>query len=139
MASLRFTITASGLACLAAAACGGDSVTPLEDGDAPDRPPVVDSVWLEPPLHRAIGVLGAQETLAGAVASLAGEALGIAPQEPGSQPSRRSEGPAAGAAMEILEEAEARLRDGDFAGFGEALERLRRALQAMDSTTTSGG
>jgi len=80
-----------------------------------------------------------EETLAGAVASLAGASRGLAPRETAAQPAPGREGPPAGLAIEILEEAESRLRDGDFAGFGEALERLRRALQAMDSTAVSGG
>jgi hypothetical protein len=32
-------------------------------------------------------------------------------------------------ALELLEEAESRLREGDWAGFGEALERLRTLLR----------
>ena len=46
---------------------------------------------------------------------------------------------AAAEALRILEEAEERLREGDFAGFGEALERLRRALRDMNSGETPSG
>ena len=81
-----------------------------------------------------------EETLAGAVASLAGGALRArpgAPEEVGPIPAP-TQG-MAGDALRILEEAESRLRAGDFAGFGQALERLRRALQTMDSTAVAGG
>jgi uncharacterized membrane protein (UPF0182 family) len=80
-----------------------------------------------------------EETLAGAVAALASGSVGGATPEPRSEGPRPISSTSAGAAMGILQEAEARLREGDFAGFGEALERLRRALQAMDSTAVPGG
>ncbi|HSM04865.1 MAG TPA: UPF0182 family protein, partial [Longimicrobiales bacterium] len=81
-----------------------------------------------------------RETLAGAVAALAGVALGR-PADPtaGAGAGTPSEPGRSAAALRILEEAESRLRAGDFAGFGEALERLRRTLQAMDSTGVAGG
>jgi uncharacterized membrane protein (UPF0182 family) len=80
-----------------------------------------------------------EETLAGAVASLAGQSVGVASGEPESTGRPVDAGSLAGSAIEILDQAESRLREGDFAGFGEALERLRRALQSMDSTAVSGG
>ena len=81
-----------------------------------------------------------RETLAGAVAALAGAALGP-PADPtaGAGAGIPSAPGRSAAALRILEEAESRLRAGDFAGFGEALERLRRTLQAMDSTGVAGG
>jgi uncharacterized membrane protein (UPF0182 family) len=82
------------------------------------------------------------ETLAGAVAALAGGALSEALQAETTGPSASpspSGGEVAGEALQILEDAESRLREGDYAGFGEALDRLRRVLQAMDSTGVAGG
>ena len=35
-------------------------------------------------------------------------------------------------ALRLLDAAEARLREGDYTGFGQALEELRRFLQARD-------
>lgn len=80
-----------------------------------------------------------EATLADAVASLAGWGGGSVPREPGPSAGAGNQGALAGSAIEILDQAESRLREGDFAGFGEALERLRRALQSMDSTAVSGG
>lgn len=72
------------------------------------------------------------ETLAGAVAAMAGEevrdALGPAL---GEEPSAAAATPAAATALEILNRAEALLRQGDFAGFGATLEELRRTLEEI--------
>jgi hypothetical protein len=74
------------------------------------------------------------ETLEGAVAALAD---GVA--EPGdlelllAAPTETDAGPAAGQALELLREAETRLRQGDYAGFGAALDRLEELLRSMAS------
>jgi uncharacterized membrane protein (UPF0182 family) len=78
-----------------------------------------------------------EETLAGAVAALAGESLRASPLpaaaegEVGATPGLRVED-----ALTILDRAEASLREGDFAGFGAALEELRRALESLAGSGT---
>ena len=44
----------------------------------------------------------------------------------------------AGEALQLLEEARMRLRDGDFAGFGDALERLERTLRGARTAPPGG-
>ena len=67
-----------------------------------------------------------EETLSGALAALSG---GVAQASPAS-----TEGPqvplVSGDALELLNAAEQALRDGDWAGFGDALERLRQVLES---------
>ncbi|HSG47326.1 MAG TPA: UPF0182 family protein, partial [Longimicrobiales bacterium] len=72
-----------------------------------------------------------EETLAGAVADLAGEALRelVSPDvEAGMEGAGLS---GASEALRILDQAEERLRAGDYAGFGDALDELRRALESL--------
>lgn len=74
-----------------------------------------------------------EETLAGAVAALAGEGLRdlIAPEVGAGVEVEGTALPGASDALRILERAEERLRAGDFAGFGEALDELRRTLESL--------
>jgi uncharacterized protein len=79
------------------------------------------------------------QTLAAAVAALGGN---IAAE----RPSAAAEGPPAGGgtdwvqrAMELMREAEARLRAGDFAGFGDAWTRLKALLEERSAGATSRG
>jgi uncharacterized membrane protein (UPF0182 family) len=75
-----------------------------------------------------------EETLAGAVASLAGEsvrtalATALEAEEAGAVPPV-----SAARALELLDRAEARLRAGDFAGFGASLDELRAALERLST------
>ncbi|MDT8339950.1 MAG: UPF0182 family protein [Longimicrobiales bacterium] len=83
------------------------------------------------------------ETLAGAVMAMAGGELAsvsaeVAPGMPGDSPSG-SPTPAAAGALRILDRAEERLRAGDFAGFGEALRELRRALEDLSGGVRDSG
>jgi uncharacterized membrane protein (UPF0182 family) len=76
------------------------------------------------------------EDLAGAIRELAGMGLSLA--SPGQESAATgggrdvpvSEWPAA--AMELLDLAEGRLREGDWQGFGEALEELRTLLRRLE-------
>lgn len=81
-----------------------------------------------------------EETLAAAVAVLAGDQLRDAIQpvldEAAATPGGAS---AAAEALRILDRAESRLRQGDFAGFGTALQELRRALESLTGRASSGG
>lgn len=63
------------------------------------------------------------ESIRGAIALLAGETLARAPSPTGEVT------PASDEALRLLDEAEERLRQGDFAGFGERLTRLRQLLE----------
>jgi uncharacterized membrane protein (UPF0182 family) len=74
------------------------------------------------------------ETLAAAVDGLGGRA----PRTPGRNVSAPSvEGDVPEDALQLLEEARRRLQNGDFAGFGEALDRLERLLrEALPSRST---
>lgn len=74
-------------------------------------------------------------TLSQAVAALAGEATpallmpgeardSVAPETVGTQAWSQE-------ALDMLEEADTRLREGDFQGFGEALEELRVLLERL--------
>jgi uncharacterized membrane protein (UPF0182 family) len=71
-----------------------------------------------------------EATLAGALAALAGDAA-LAPA------AAEATGPetilSSREALDLLNEAEAALRDGDWAGFGAALERLRQVLEGLDA------
>jgi len=81
-----------------------------------------------------------EETLAGAVAALAGETLGGLLAEEGGMPlAQGAAGVGADQALRILDRAEERLRAGDFAGFGQALEELRRALESFSRGGGSSG
>ena len=85
------------------------------------------------------------ETLLGAVAALAGTSIGE-----GAGPADRRGPPVSGfdaaraleewpeAALQQLEQAEARARAGDWAGFGAALEELRRTLRQARETVPAG-
>ncbi len=70
-------------------------------------------------------------SIRGALALLAGEAVTELREEGRAQP-LVAEG-LSNEALRLLDEAEARLRAGDFAGFGERLDRLRRLLEGADS------
>ena len=76
-----------------------------------------------------------EETLAEAISSLAQATGGEAPQIPagemdvGALPGERGAWPRE--ALDLLEEAEERLREGDWAGFGSALDELRSLLRSM--------
>jgi uncharacterized membrane protein (UPF0182 family) len=79
------------------------------------------------------------ETLTGALASLAGAtglfAADIAPPEEGRAPSSDPRAtvvwPAAAEALRLLDQAEERAREGDWRGFGEALDELRALLEGQ--------
>ncbi|NNK63699.1 MAG: COG1615 family transporter, partial [Gemmatimonadetes bacterium] len=83
-----------------------------------------------------------EETLAGAVSALAGRG-------PGADESVETVAPDPGdvtdldalprEALDLLDAAEARLRAGDWAGFGDALERLRRLLRSDGGSTSQPG
>lgn len=78
-----------------------------------------------------------EETLAAAVSALGGPVADGAPTDP-VDPAVAAEPGGEGwsqEALELLDRAEERLRSGDWAGFGEALEQLRRRLR----TGGSGG
>lgn len=74
-----------------------------------------------------------EETLSGAMASLAGIDLpaegGAAGVAPAGEAGAGESWPAA--ALELLDRAEARLREGDWTGFGAALEELRSLLREL--------
>ena len=73
-----------------------------------------------------------EETLAGAVGALAGQQLReLVAAEVGAEEAESQAPAGAGEALRILDRAEERLREGDFAGFGAALEELRRALENL--------
>jgi len=81
-----------------------------------------------------------EETLAGAVAALAGtelRELAAAAVAPGEGEPASTVG--AAEALGILDRAEERLRAGDFAGFGAALEELRRALESLSRGGRASG
>lgn len=86
------------------------------------------------------------ETLAGSVARLSGEQAardvaeaedrpaGAAAADPAAQPSpSASMGPWPAEALSLLDEAEERARQGDWQGFGEALEELRSLLESIQT------
>jgi uncharacterized protein len=81
------------------------------------------------------------ETLEAAVAAFAGrapaaaDAVGGAVTEEGATPSGVS---MSAEALRLLDQAESRLREGDWTGFGEALERLRRLLRDATGGGDSG-
>jgi uncharacterized membrane protein (UPF0182 family) len=82
------------------------------------------------------------ESLQGAVAELAGSAA-LAPPAVEGAGTRRTDAPVGSAwptaALDLLAEAEARLREGDWAGFGAALAELRALLQELERTGGGGG
>lgn len=72
-----------------------------------------------------------EETLAGAVAALGGSGSSVGPTPPDSVAAGQVGAPTGAlpaSALELLDLAEERLRQGDWAGFGEALQRLRELL-----------
>jgi uncharacterized protein len=77
-----------------------------------------------------------EPTLVEAVAGLAGAASGTT--RPGTEPDDTPTGDSPGdaltpaEALELLDRAERRLRQGDFAGFGNDLRELRRILEEME-------
>jgi uncharacterized membrane protein (UPF0182 family) len=84
------------------------------------------SVVMEPGLDVALGLLTGKEVALGELE------LAEPGQAPPGEPS-----PWPAEALELLDEAERSLREGDYAGFGEALEALRRLLQGAQGR--SGG
>jgi uncharacterized membrane protein (UPF0182 family) len=79
------------------------------------------------------------ETLTEALASLSGASplLAAAEASDAAAPATTTGGPAwpgATEALRLLEQAEARARQGDWAGFGEALDRLRELLERQQGT-----
>jgi len=83
------------------------------------------------------------EDLAGAIQALAGAEVAVSGTAPGTSvtvPATDipvSEWPAA--ALDLLDQAETRLRGGDWEGFGEALEELRTLLQRLEEARREGG
>ncbi|NNF37090.1 MAG: hypothetical protein HKN71_00365, partial [Gemmatimonadetes bacterium] len=81
-------------------------------------------------------------TLAGAVAALAGrgpvadESTETVAPDPGDVTDL---GALPREALDLLDAAEDRLRSGDWAGFGDALERLRRLLRSGGGPTSQTG
>ena len=77
-----------------------------------------------------------QPTLVEAVAGLAGAAAGGARpargDDPGAEPRPGATALTPAEALELLDRAERRLRQGDFAGFGNDLRELRRVLEEME-------
>lgn len=70
-----------------------------------------------------------EETLAGAVAALGGTATAVSSADPAAPGVPRPGGAALpAAALDLLDRAEELLREGDWAGFGEALQQLRELL-----------
>jgi uncharacterized membrane protein (UPF0182 family) len=82
------------------------------------------------------------ESLRGAVDELAGSAA-LQPSAVESTDTRPTDAPVSGpwptAALDLLAEAEARLREGDWAGFGAALAELRALLQDLERSGGGGG
>jgi uncharacterized membrane protein (UPF0182 family) len=81
-----------------------------------------------------------EETLAGAVAALAGVPVTTRGDEAGGteSTSRPGSGALPDEALRLLDRAEERLRQGDWSGFGEALQELRRLLRGGDSALPAG-
>lgn len=80
-----------------------------------------------------------EETLEEAVAVLAGSGLRETLSAASAPSAEADTGSATAAdALRLLELAEARLREGDFAGFGEALAELRARLEALSGGGGSG-
>lgn len=73
------------------------------------------------------------ETLADAIAQLAGLRLASAPREreQGATAPPAASLPWPSAALDLLDEAESRAREGDWQGFGDALDRLRALLERL--------
>lgn len=81
------------------------------------------------------------ESLAGAIAAVAGRDVPAPPPTtPGGEPAVADAVPSAlpAEALRLLDEAESRLRDGDWAAFGDALQRLRSLLDAAAGGGGSG-
>jgi uncharacterized membrane protein (UPF0182 family) len=73
-----------------------------------------------------------EETLSGAVRALAGQQIReLVAADVGATEAESPTPQGAGEALRILDRAEERLREGDFAGFGAALDELRRALENL--------
>lgn len=86
-----------------------------------------------------------EATLAEAVAGLAGEAANGGARAPGAARPDASASPADARAvtpdqvLDLLNRAERRLREGDFAGFGADLREVRRLLEEMERTGSVEG
>jgi hypothetical protein len=78
-----------------------------------------------------------REDLPGAIASLAGVEIG--PGATGERGEAGADGAWPRAALDVLERAEARLREGDWPGFGAALDELRALLQQLAGTPVPTG
>lgn len=123
---------------------GGSSVelgriraVPLDSGVIYVQPLFLSASQVSiPQLHRVIvsdgTVVGMAETLGAAVNGLYGRRADTPPPEGPVLPGRW-----AADAVDLLEEAESRLREGDLAGFGVIWERLQRLLRQAAAETRS--
>lgn len=75
-----------------------------------------------------------EETLSGALEALSG---GFTPTPQGGAPDPSEETWISGDALQLLDAAEEALREGDWAGFGAALERLRQVLEDTGEAVSS--
>jgi uncharacterized membrane protein (UPF0182 family) len=86
-------------------------------------------VAMEPSLEEAIAALA----LASGVSSALSLPAPVAGSQPSSDPGRWPQ-----EALDLLEEAEDRLRAGDWGGFGTALEELRSLLRSISGGAAGG-
>jgi uncharacterized membrane protein (UPF0182 family) len=80
-----------------------------------------------------------REDLAESIATLAGVDVTGAPVGPGESSGQGAAGAWPQAALDILDRAEARLKQGDWQGFGAALDELRALLRQLSGSAGDGG